>query len=104
EHLSGPHEGEVRDRRGYERAPQPHPLSYELETFLHRADRRFDVLGARMGGRPHEEYGEHGDEERERIDEEGSSRAQPGDEGTAEGRPGQAKGDRADELVERVGR
>ena len=103
QHLGRAHEGEVGDRGGEQRAPQPDPAPDEPETLLHGADGRVDVLRSRMRRRAHQEDRAGGDDEGRGVDRECGAQPETGHERASERRPCEAKRDRPDELVERVG-
>ena len=101
QHFARTEEDEVGRRRSNESPPQPHSPADEREALPHRARVGDGRRRSRSPRRAHRQDRDPGDGERRRVDGEGQPGA-GGDQQAPEQRAGEAKCDRADELVERV--
>jgi len=102
--LERTHEQQQRCRGSQQGRPKPGLRAHEGEAL---ADLASDLLESRRlsqstASRAHQAHADGGDAECRGVGEERRARAEPGDEQAADGRAGEAVGDRLGKLIKRV--
>ena len=89
EHLGGTKKGEVGERSGEQRAPQPDSTTHEAQALLHGLERRFDVVRVEVNGWVHGKDSDGGSGKGSCVDGERGTGAEAGYKSTAQSRPEQ---------------